>query len=210
MASVIQKYQTGFRVVTGESLNQLVNALNNIQGNGTPTAGYFTSGSFTGNVTLVPGTAAVSNTYQPAGALSVNVTAQASTATTSTQTMMSYSLPANSLNSNGRGVLVRAWGITGGSTGNKVIALNIGGKALQSSTTQSGSTWQFTALYFRTGASAQDALMNGQFHTTALAPTNGTDTSTDTGAITIAVTASQGSASATDVTQQGLIVEYYR
>ena len=43
MASRLDRYLQGFRLVTGDSLNRFVDAINNLQGNGTPDAVALTS-----------------------------------------------------------------------------------------------------------------------------------------------------------------------
>lgn len=43
MATRLQRFLQGFRLVTGDALNQMIDAINNIQGNGTPDAVALTS-----------------------------------------------------------------------------------------------------------------------------------------------------------------------
>ncbi len=50
MAEAILRYQPGFQLVTGDSLNTLVDAVNNLQGNGRPGAITGSTGAFSGFV----------------------------------------------------------------------------------------------------------------------------------------------------------------
>lgn len=177
---------------------------------GTVEAGKVVVPDSSGNVSLTPGTAA-SGTFKPAGMLHVNVTPLSSSATNTTQTMMSYSLPANALAANGQGVMITAWGTYGGNAQTKTVALEFGGVNINAGAlTQSGSTWVLTGRVHRIGSSSQAVLFDGKAGSVSLTAKGTSDTSTDTGAISIAVKALHASASAADVVQSGLTVEYYQ
>ena len=62
-----------------------------------------------------------------------------------------------------------------------------------------GGAWEIDATLFKTGAKAQLAKVEGWLGSTRVAHTISTDTSDDTAAITIAVKALSGSASASDI-----------
>lgn len=51
MATKLQTFLQGFRLVTGDSLNLMINAINNLTGNGTADAVVGTTGTFSGVVT---------------------------------------------------------------------------------------------------------------------------------------------------------------
>src|SRR5262249_13089551 len=52
-AAVISNFTPGFRLIDGSELNALVQALNNIQGNGTPGPITGTTGTFSGNLSAL-------------------------------------------------------------------------------------------------------------------------------------------------------------
>lgn len=153
------------------------------------------------------GAASITN---PAGVISSQGTPAVSAATNTTQTLMSYSLPANTLNRVGAGLFVRAWGAVAGNAAPRNIILNVGGKTLATgSQTQSGVSWRLDAQVVKTGNNAQSLLLSGMIGTTTISPSVVTDTSVDTGAITISVTAVDASAAATNVTQNAMVVEAF-
>lgn len=51
MATKLQTFLQGFRLVTGDALNQMINAINNLTGNGTADTVVGTTGVFSGAVT---------------------------------------------------------------------------------------------------------------------------------------------------------------
>lgn len=64
----IPNFQSGFRLINGTSLNKLVQALNDILGNGTAQPGSFTTLSATGTATLAGVTATSVTSAAPTGA----------------------------------------------------------------------------------------------------------------------------------------------
>lgn len=137
----------------------------------------------------------------------VNVTA-CGTATT-TQTLQTYTIPANAMDAVPRGFKVRAWGKNGSSAGNKTELLTVGGATISSvATTQTGSIWFLELEYRKTGANAQTYWGKGQSGATIITPVQGTDTSVDTNTISIAVTCVSASGSQSDVICDGLVVEH--
>jgi hypothetical protein len=142
----------------------------------------------------------------------LNVSASAvatTTATTVEQTLKSYSLPERSLKDANHGIYVQAFGRFAGSANNKRATLYVGGVNITTaSVTSSGSAWTLTAQYIKTAANAQRAFMGGQIASTALAITSGTDTATDTSTIAIALKATSGSGTTSDIFCDGLIVGY--
>ena len=55
MAAIIPKFLTGYRLVRGEDLNTIVDDVNNINGNGTPQPGTFTTINASGVITATGG-----------------------------------------------------------------------------------------------------------------------------------------------------------
>lgn len=125
-------------------------------------------------------------------------------------TLMSYSLPANTLNANNKGVRITAWGKTAANGNNKTIALYFG---IQVASTGANATnngaWRVVCEVLRTGSSTQDVGASISYGVNGSAATTRTTfialTETDTAAITIRVTG-EGT-SDNDVVQEGFIIE---
>ncbi len=148
--------------------------------------------------------------FGPSGNISANVTIIGSSATNTTQTLMSYVLPANTLSAVKNGLVVTAWGRTAANAAPKTIALNVGGFAINSgAVTASGSNWMATATVYKTAANAQSGNLNQVFGSTVTKTISATDTSVDTGTINISVTMLDASAGQSNVFQDGLIVEFF-
>lgn len=147
---------------------------------------------------------------KPSGAVSVNVSASASAATASAQTLKTYSIPANSLNAAGRGIEVIAFGSKAGNAAPVDLGLTIGGvEYTMGNDTQSGVSWMMSAIYNRTGASAQVGSFGGSVGATVKAASVSTDTAIETSDIAISVTATDASAATANVTCNGLIVKFF-
>jgi hypothetical protein len=154
----------------------------------------------------VPGGGSTSNTTGLQGTLSINTTSTASTQTAK-QTLLSFSLPANTLNLNGRCVRVRFWGTAKATANNKTQTIDFGATTVSSTgaVANNNGVWTVEALVCRTGSGAQTAIGSALSATTPAA-TQTTPAETDTGAITIAGT----STNVTDTdgtTAKGLLVE---
>jgi hypothetical protein len=140
----------------------------------------------------------------PIGLAGVNLNTQATTSTAE-ETLLSYTLPANSLNFNSKGVRIKAWGNYTSNANSKSVRIRFGGLtgAIVAANTTSGvAGWALEAVVFRTGPSTQKGLsIWGE------AVTVSTPAQTDTAAIDIAVTGETPSALG-EVTAQGLMVEF--
>ncbi len=162
---------------------------------------------FAGTVKSTAGT----GTAEPVmvGTISVNTTAVGNVGA-GTDDLMTYSLPANSLSANGKGVRVKAWGTTANNANAKAITFQFGSTSVVSSSlaiSQVG-VWYVEVMVFRTGANAQayiSELINRGVGNNANA-TEGSATETDTSAITIKMTG-VGVAD-NDIVQKGMIVEF--
>jgi len=147
--------------------------------------------------------------FKPGGNINVAVTTIGSSATNTTQTMASYTLPANTLDHNGAGIIVTAWGRKAGNAAGVTFALNIGGTNINTGNgTQSGVTWVLTGTAYRRAANNQQEIYEAQVGTVFTAPKSTTDTSVDTGTIGISVTILDASAAQSNVLLDGLVVEY--
>jgi len=131
-----------------------------------------------------------------------------------TDDLMSYSLPANSLSSNGKGLRVTCWGTAPVNAALKTLSFLFGGTSIFSGSldpTANAVTWRIDVLIFRTGASTQDINFavtesSGIFQAQRQACIQTTAAETDTSAITIKCTAL--GTSNNDVVQEGMLVEF--
>lgn len=145
------------------------------------------------------------------GTLNIDNTTQGTTAITTEETLLSYSLIASSLTTDGRGVRIRAWGTTAANANLKTIKLKFGATNVldTGAVASNGETWYFEADVYRTGAATQDAIGKPFFY---LAGINGgqitTPAETLSGAITIAVSGQNGTAAANDIVAEGFSVEF--
>jgi hypothetical protein len=147
--------------------------------------------------------------------INVNTTAVASVGA-GPDTLMSYTLPANSLSINGKGVRVTAWGTTANNANAKTITINFGSVSFGTTMTPSiVGAWRFVMTAIRVGSNAQDwgFVLTEVVNATGLAAnkekqvaqSNGTQT--DTADIIIKIT-STGTA-ASDIVQEGMLVEFF-
>lgn len=152
---------------------------------------------------------------KPAGLLT-SATAVAVAATgsgTSEQTLATYSLPANVLDAVGRTLRIRAFFVTAANTNGKTCKLYFGSKSLStgSITTASAAPW-LELIVTKSGSSTQIIAGCGFGGTTGIVPVAltgaGTASETDTAAIVIKATGTDGSDSAGDITLCSFTVEY--
>lgn len=154
-------------------------------------------------------------TVPVSGLISVNTTVVGNVGG-GTDNLMTYSLPANSLSSNGRGVRITAWGATANNGNAKTLDLLFGATVLtaQAMTTSIAGRWWIQSVVFRTGSNAQDYTTYLRESTTTFGTTNdrskivhGTLSQTDSGAITIKCTGA--ATSNNDITQEGMLIEWF-
>src|SRR5262245_4960970 len=156
------------------------------------------------------GGAAGANPYTINGTLTTNTTSASTPASTVETDLWSYSLPANALNANGRGVRITAFGTFAANTNLKSVRVYFGASVLvlHGALAFNNQTWRVVGEVIRTGASAQvgnavatSTLGFSQSLTTLSIAEN------TAGAITIKMSGQNGTASAGDVTFLGAIVE---
>lgn len=123
--------------------------------------------------------------------------------------LISYAMPANTLNANGKGIRVTAWG-TGANNGNgKTLKAYFGTQVVASVslTTSQANTWQIVFNVFRIGASAEkyysSLFQDGAAEQHVLS--QGTASQDTTATITIKCTGE--ATSDDDILQEGMIVE---
>jgi len=173
-------------------------------------------GSFTSTGLAVTGTVkstAGTGTAEPVmvGTISVNTT-QVGNVGGGEDNLMTYTLPANSLSANGKGVRVKMWGYTSSNANVKQVNFYFGSEFLQgfAPTTNELNYWTVEIIMVRYAVAVQTKYI----HTTsinnnvvALADISvGSASEDETGAILIRATG-QGTAN-DDIVQSGMIVEF--
>jgi hypothetical protein len=159
------------------------------------------TGGFNDTVTAIQGVAA--------RVLSVSTTQAGTGANTDETDLWTYSLPANTLSANGKGVRIRIFGTYAGNGNTKTVRSKFGATSLTAvAGAPNDGMWRVDAVVIRTGASAQigsaDHADNAIGYRSASLTTPAEDT---TGAITIKVTGTNGTANANDIVFRGAIVE---
>lgn len=139
--------------------------------------------------------------------ISRNTGSVSTTAVTTTEDLMTYTIPANTFQP-GQKVRLTAWGTTAANANTKTIRLWLGVNSIADhSGAWNAIPWRMTADIFITGASAQE--YSSVVFASANSPTarQGTLTVTDTATIVVKATGQNGTASAGDITCQGFTVE---
>lgn len=147
-------------------------------------------------------------TFYASGVINVDSTEAACSGSSETD-LISYTLPANSLSANGKGVRVRVAGITAANSNTKTIRLYFGASVVISNditTTPNNKSWEFEATIWRDSASTQEHLSRGSVGSVLQTTAYGGLSATMTSTITIKVTG-QGAAT-TDITGKFLTVEF--
>ena len=137
-------------------------------------------------------------------------TTDAATTGTVEEVLATYTLPANALSANGKGVRISAVYV-GTGAGNKQVHLRFGGIGGTLISTMAASTtagaYFAEALVFRSGASAQIAL--GSASVTGVAPTRTTSTPAQVETGTIDIVATATTATLGQLTFRALLVEFF-
>lgn len=147
--------------------------------------------------------------FNPSGVITTSTT-QAGTAADLLETdLWTYTLPANALNANGKGVRYRIWGTLGADANNKTLKAYFAGTQVSALTTAGNNVaFVIDVTVVRTGASAQLAgstLLVDLLSTRAQNTTPAGDTTTG---LIIKFTGQNGTAAANDVVFRGAVVEY--
>lgn len=143
------------------------------------------------------------------GTLSVNTT-QVGNVGTGEDDLMTYSLPANSLATNGESVEIEAFGTFASNVNNKEVKLYFGATVIfaTGALAFNGDDWRINASVIRTGATAQitTALFASNGALLAVSTISATPAETLSGAVTIKCTG-EGTAN-DDIAQFGMIIKW--
>jgi hypothetical protein len=147
--------------------------------------------------------------------LSATATPVATAADTNETDLFSYTVPANLLGANAKGLRLTAWGVTGATANGKTVNVKFGGTTVLTSAAQAinDNFWRVQVEILRSGASAQTAVGIVQYGAnsgSASTTTRGVQTTAaidTTAAIIFKVTGLNGTAAANDIILRGAIVE---
>lgn len=143
------------------------------------------------------------------GMLTTSITSASTTAVTTEEILHTYSLPANTIGTNGQGLRIRCWGSTGANANNKTMKLYFGATSVATPTAATNAKgWELQMDVWRTAAATQQTLGTGIVDTTAVTPAvSAAGTDSFASAVTIKCTGTNGTASAADITANGMTVE---
>ena len=144
---------------------------------------------------------------QASGRANINTTAVGNVGT-GEDDLITYSLPANSLSTDGQLVKITAWGSVAANGNTKTIRLDFGATTIRQigPSAISGLDWIISGLVIRTGATTQDAMATEFIDTATQDTTITTPAETLSGAVIIKVTGE--ATSDNDIVQEGMLVEY--
>lgn len=152
-----------------------------------------------------------SETLRPSGVINIDTTAASTGADTNETDLISFTLPASTLDANGKGVRVKVWGRTAANTNTKTVRLYFDTTVVASNdqtASPNNLNWAFEFTCIRTGASAED-VVGGGFVGANIQTTSFNAVAKDTTtATTIKVTGQNGTATASDITAEGMLVEF--
>lgn len=144
------------------------------------------------------------------GTLTTSTAANCTIADTNETNLWTYSLPASTLNANGRGLRVTAFGNTAANANTKRVRLYFGATAISDTAAIAANSagWKVRFDLLRTSATAQVAV--GEWFVTGTSATVNTfvtPAETLSGAVTIKATGLNGTANANDICIRGAFVE---
>lgn len=172
-------------------------------------------GKGTGHAVVPAGTPGVTaTTARAGGVLNTQYTAVGNTADTNEDNLMSYTVPANVLGSNGDSLHIEAWGDFANSVNTKRLKLKFGATTIVDSTALAFNTtvrvWRISCDIIRTGAATQIAnavLLVGDTLLDLLT-SNGAPTETLSGTVALLLTGQCNAATANEIRQLGQRVEW--
>jgi hypothetical protein len=127
-----------------------------------------------------------------------------------TDDLITYTLPANALSANGKGVRITAWGTTANNANAKTVTLAFGGQTImtQALTISIAGTWRIEAVVVKNGANTQDIWAELlQLATIVHKQTITAGTQTDTSDIVIKCTGA--ATSNNDIVEEGLAIAFW-
>ncbi len=143
------------------------------------------------------------------GLLEINTTLTGTDADTLEKILITYTLPANTLSVNNKGLKITAWGNTAINGNIKTIKTHFGNVIINDSLAraQNNVRWMQTSLIFRTGAGAQDGHSHYLANNLVPLTKQTTPAMDETNDIIIKVTGKNDVAVANDIVAHGMMVE---
>ncbi len=163
------------------------------------------------NLTLYPGLLTYpTGGFHPMGLLYATSATAATAGGTTEQVLGTYALPANALDQAGRRLRIRAAFHCATNGNNKTMKLYFGGSSIATPTAATSNKNAYLEMdVVKSGASTQIVWAKGIVDTTAVTPyVNASGSDTDTAAITIKATGTDGTDSAGDIVLDDFSVEY--
>src|SRR3990167_2424834 len=143
------------------------------------------------------------------GVLGRTLTAAGTDADLLEKTLATVTITGNTLNINGQGVRVKAWGTTAANGNAKTIRLKFGATTIATNDitkSPNGLAWECDADIFRTAATAQESIGASYVGAVAQSKSDTQPRETETGNIDITLTGQNGVATANDIVCNGMIV----
>lgn len=155
------------------------------------------------------GGAAAGNVYNPSGVAYATGVSTGTAANTTETTLASYTLPANALNANGKGVRIKAWGTCGATANNKTMKLYFGAAVITTPVAATNAkNWFLDMLVIKNGDDTQSIIGQGVVDVTPVTPYFNAGAIDDGAGILIKMTGTNGTAAANDIVCKGMIVEF--
>lgn len=140
-------------------------------------------------------------------------TSQTATGANTTETNLStYTLPADTVDTNGHGLIIKASGTTGANANTKTLTFYIGSTTVTNGTTTAPNNlnWEMEAVLFRTGSTAQKGYVKWTFDGVADDVDTISDSTEDfTSTIEYKITGTNGTASANDIVLETWVVDRF-
>lgn len=147
--------------------------------------------------------------FGPEGKVYTTTASAATAAGTAEQVLATYSLPANALDIAGRRVRIHASFHMATNSNNKTLKLYFGASVIASAVLTDSNKNAWLAMdVVKTGASTQIVTATGQHDVTPITPYLNAGTDTDTAAIVIKASGTDGTDSAGDIVLEDFYVEY--
>ncbi len=144
------------------------------------------------------------------GKANVQTTDVGTDADTAEKDLITYTLPANSLSTDGKLVRITAWGSFAENGNTKTIRLKFGSAIIRAigPAGLNGLDWRIDGLVIRTGAATQETMATEFLDVNAQDTTISTSAEDLSGAVVIKITGQNGTATTNDIVAKGMLVEY--
>jgi hypothetical protein len=146
------------------------------------------------------------------GGIVSNLTTTQTGANTNETDLWTYTLPANSLTTDGWGVRVTAYGSFGANATNKILKVYFGGTAIGNTGPGAANNlaWEIVMVMWRTGASTQKGYASTRASNFYQIVQKGTASADLTASVEIKITGTNSAANAGDIVKEGALVEFFR